>query len=261
MEFRQHTALITGASGGIGAEFARTLASRGADVILVARSEGKLAALADDLRTRHGIRAEVITADLSIPGAADGLVADVEVRGLDVDILINNAGFGTHGDLVDADPSRIREEVSLNVGALTDLTTVYLKRLAQKRSGAIINVASTGGFQPVPHMAVYAATKAYVLSLSEALWWEGKQNGVKVLALCPGATDTEFFDVAGSDDAAVGSRRTTQQVVDTALAALEAGKPSVIDGAQNRISAIASRFAPRRVVIAIAERAVRPKKG
>jgi uncharacterized protein len=260
MEFRQQTALITGASGGIGAEFARTLAFRGADVILVARSEGKLTALAEDLRTRHGIRAEAIAADLSIPGAADGLVADVEARGLDVDILINNAGFGTHGDLVDADPGRIREEVSLNVGALTDLTTVYLKRLAQKRSGAIINVASTAGFQPVPHMAVYAATKAYVLSLSEALWWEGKQNGVKVLALCPGATDTEFFDIAGSDDAAVGSRRTTQQVVDTALGALDAGKPSVIDGAQNRISAIASRFAPQRLVIAIAERAVRPKK-
>ncbi|AZG47565.1 SDR family NAD(P)-dependent oxidoreductase [Gordonia insulae] len=261
MDYRQRTTLITGASGGIGAEFAKTLADKGSDLILVARSEDKLEALAADLRSRHGIRAEVIAADLSVPGAGDGLVTEVGKRGLDVDILINNAGFGTHGDLIDADPARIRDEVSLNVAVLTDLTTAYLKTMAAKQSGAIINVASTAGFQPVPHMAVYAATKAYVLSLSEALWWEGKQHGVKVLALCPGATDTEFFDIAGSDDAAVGSRRSTRQVVDTALDALEAGKPSVIDGAQNRISAIGSRFAPRRLVIAIAERAVRPKKG
>ena len=260
MNFRNKTALITGASGGIGKEFAVTLASKGADVILVARSADKLAALADELRSKHKVRAEVITADLSVPGAADHVVAGVDDLGLTVDVLINNAGFGTYGDLVDADPARIREEVALNVGALTDLTTIYLQTMAAQGSGVIVNVASTAAFQPVPHMAVYAATKAYVLSLSEALWWEGKQKGVKVLALCPGATDTEFFTVAGSDDAAVGGRRSTKQVVETALKALDAGKPSVVDGLQNRVSAVSSRFAPRRVVVAIAERVVRSSK-
>ena len=260
MDHRDTTALITGASGGIGAEFARTLAARSSHLILVARTEAKLAALADELAGRHGIRAEVIACDLSVPGAAHTLITEIDKRELTVDMVINNAGFGTHGDLVDADPGRISGEVSLNVATLTDLTTVFFQRMAQRGAGTIVNVASTAGFQPIPHMAVYGATKAYVLSLSEALWWEGRQHGVKVLALCPGATDTEFFDVAGSDDAAVGARRSTRQVVDTALRALDAGKPSVVDGMQNRIMAASNRFAPRRVVLAITERAVRPRR-
>ena len=255
MEYRNRTALITGASGGIGEQFARALASRGADLILVARSEDKLVALADELASRHGVRAEVIPADLSIPGAADKVVAEADSRGLRVDFLVNNAGFGTFGYLADADPSRIRDEVQLNVGALTDFTTIYLKRMADASTGAIVNIASNAAFQPVPSMAVYAATKAYVLSLSEALWSEGKRKGVHVLAVCPGATDTEFFDVAG-DGSAMKSRRTTEQVVDTAFSALDAGKPSVVDGLVNRIGAYGARFAPRRLVLAIAERAV-----
>lgn len=259
MDYRNKTALITGASGGIGEQFARTLAAQGADLILVARSEDKLTAIADELHNAHGVRAEVIAADLSIPGSSDSLVAQVDSRNLPVDILINNAGFGTHGDLADADPARIRDEVTLNVATLTDLTTVFYQRMVRAESGAIINVASTAAFQPIPHMAVYGATKAYVLSLSEALWWEGKQHGVRVLALCPGATDTGFFDVAG-DDAAVGNRRSPQQVVDTALAALRKGKPSVVDGLQNYVSANASRVAPRAMVTAIAERTVRPRR-
>ncbi|MXP23615.1 SDR family NAD(P)-dependent oxidoreductase [Gordonia sp. HNM0687] len=260
MDYRDKTALITGASGGIGAEFAHTLAAEGSHLILVARSEDKLAALADELAARHGIRVEVIPADLSLPGAAETLITEVDKRDLTVDMLINNAGFGTHGDLVDADPGRISDEVALNVATLTDLTTVYFQRMAHRGVGAIVNVASTAGFQPIPHMAVYGATKAYVLSLSEALWWEGRQLGVKVLALCPGATDTDFFDVAGSADAAVGARRTTRQVVDTALRALDGGKPSVVDGVPNRIMAASNRFAPRRLVLAITERAVRPRR-
>ncbi|RPA58638.1 SDR family oxidoreductase [Gordonia oryzae] len=259
MEYRNLTTLITGASAGIGEEFARTLAAKGTNVILVARSVDKLSALAEELRSTHGIRAEVIGSDLSVPGAAASLVADVDALGIEIDLLINNAGFGTYGDLADADPARIRDEVSLNVAALTDLTTIYVQRMTARKSGSIINVASTAAFQPVPHMAVYAATKAYVLSLSEALWWEAKRHGVRVLALCPGATDTAFFDVAGSDDAAVGTRRSTRQVVDTALSALEAGKPSVVDGLANQLSASSSRLAPRRAVLAVAERAVRPR--
>lgn len=255
MEYRNRTALITGASGGIGEQFARVFAARGADLILVARSEDKLVALAGELSSRHQIRAEVIPADLSIPGAADKVVAEADSRGLRVDILVNNAGFGTFGYLAKADPARIRDEVALNVGALTDFTTTYLHRMADAGEGAILNIASNAAFQPIPRMAVYAATKAYVLSLSEALWSEGRRVGVRVLAVCPGATDTEFFDVAG-DGSAMKQRRTVEQVVDTALTALEAGKPSVVDGLINRIGAYGARFAPRRLVLAIAERTV-----
>ncbi|GAC50134.1 SDR family NAD(P)-dependent oxidoreductase [Gordonia aichiensis] len=255
MEYRNRTALITGASGGIGEQFARVFAARGADLILVARSEDKLVALAGELSSRHQIRAEVIPADLSIPGAADKVVAEADSRGLRVDILVNNAGFGTFGYLAKADPARIRDEVALNVGALTDFTTTYLQRMSDVGEGAILNIASNAAFQPIPRMAVYAATKAYVLSLSEALWSEGRRVGVRVLAVCPGATDTEFFDVAG-DGSAMKQRRSVEQVVDTALTALEAGKPSVVDGLINRIGAYGARFAPRRLVLAIAERTV-----
>ena len=255
MDYRNSTALITGASGGIGEQFARALAARGADLVLVARSEDKLVALAGELSSRYGIRAEVIPADLSVPGAVDKVVAEADGRGLRVDVLVNNAGFGTFGYLAKADPARIRDEVQLNVGALTDFTTIYLQRMAEVGRGAILNIASNAAFQPVPRMAVYAATKAYVLSLSEALWSEGRRAGVRVLAVCPGATDTEFFDVAG-DGSAMKQRRSTEQVVDTALRALEAGKPSVVDGLLNRIGAYGARFAPRRLVLAIAERTV-----
>lgn len=257
MDYQNRTALITGASGGIGEEFAKALAARGAQLILVARSEDKLTTLAETLHAEHGVRTEVVVADLSLPAAADKVIADVEARGLTVDILINNAGFGTHGFLAEDDPARIRDEVALNVGALTDFTTAYLAQMAERGAGVIINVASTAAFQPVPRMAVYAATKAYVLSLSEALWWEGKQSGVRVLALCPGATDTGFFDVVGTDNAAAGAKRSTTQVVDTALRALDAGKPSVVDGLQNRIGAVMGRFVPTRLILRISERVVR----
>lgn len=250
------TALITGASGGIGEQFARTLAADGHNLILVARSAGKLSDLALELHAAHGIRAETIPTDLSVPAAADTVVAAVDELGMTVDLLINNAGFGTHGDLLDADPIRIREEVALNVGTLTDLTTVFFQRMCAQGSGGIVNVGSIASFQPVPHMAVYAATKAYVLNLSEALWWEGKRHGVRVLALCPGATDTGFFDVSGMGENA-GPMRSPQQVVDTALAALRDGKPSVVDGLLNAVASFGGRFLPRRLLIGVAERAVR----
>ncbi|MEP9393347.1 SDR family oxidoreductase [Gordonia sp. VNK1] len=257
MEYHGRTALITGASAGIGAQFAKTLAAKGTNVILVARNEVALKELAMQLQDQHGIRAEYIAQDLSSVNAADGLIAEVDRRALDVDILINNAGFAIHADLVDSDPMRIRDQVRLNVGLLTDLTTVYLKRMTDKGSGAIVNVSSVAAFQPVPHLAVYAASKAYVLSFSESLWWESRRRGVKVLAVCPGATDTGFFEVAGADRDAVGPRRTTQQVVDTALRGLETGKPSVVDGLLNVIGTTISRIAPHRLVIAAAELAVR----
>lgn len=162
-----------------------------------------------------------------------------------------------HADLADTDRDRVRDQVSLNVAVLTDLTTVYLQRMAERGSGAIINVASVAGFQPVPHLAVYAASKAYVLSLSEALWWEAKRRGVKVLAVCPGATETGFFEAAGADGDSVGPTRSPSQVVDTALRALENGKPSVVDGVLNLVATTVSKLVPQRISIAVAEFAVR----
>lgn len=250
------TALITGASSGIGAEFARALASRGCNAILVARSGPRLDELAATLRTDYGVTADVITTDLTAVGAVEQLTVEIASRGLDVHVLINNAGFGTHGDLADADPVRIHDEVTLNVAALTDLTTAYLPAMTERRCGVIINVASTAAFQPVPHMAVYGATKAYVLSFTEALWWEARRNGVQVLALCPGATETNFFDVAGAD-AAVGRFRQPKQVVDTAFHALDHDRPSVVDGSANRLLSLASRFVPRRTSLVVTERAMR----
>lgn len=189
-------------------------------------------------------------------GAVAELAAEITRRELDIDVLVNNAGFGTHGDLADADPAQIHDEVTLNVSALTDLTTTYLPAMTRRRSGVIVNIASTAAFQPVPHMAVYAATKAYVLSLTEALWWEAKRDGVQVLAVCPGPTETNFFDIAG-ESAAVGRFRQPKQVVDSAFRALDRGRPSVVDGTANRLQTLAPRFVSRRTTLAVAERATR----
>jgi short-subunit dehydrogenase len=260
MTYRGRTALVTGASTGIGRAFATELAARGTDLVLVARSADKLEALAAELHRAHGVRAEAIALDLSRPGAVADLAGRVAERGRTVDILVNNAGFGTHGPVADADPARLHEQVQLNVAAVLDLTTTWLPDMIARGSGAILNVASTVSFQPVPRMAVYGATKAFVLSFSEALWAEARAAGVRVSAVAPGPTETPFFEVAG-EDAAFGRRRTPEQVVATALRALERGAPSAVDGVLNALLArVATRITPRRAVIGIAERAVRPRR-
>ncbi|MEU4626308.1 SDR family oxidoreductase [Actinoplanes sp. NPDC023801] len=259
MPFTDQTALITGASTGIGAAFARDLAARGTHLILVARSKNKLDALAGELRTAHAIRVDVLPADLTRPDAVADLSDQITRLGHTVDILINNAGFATHGDLAAADPHRVHNQVQLNVSAVVDLTTVFLPAMTARRRGTIINIASTAAFQPLPHMAVYGATKAFVLSFTEALWAEAKPTGVRVLALCPGATETPFFDVVGAEEASVGKRRTPEQVVATALKALDRGVPSIVDGRANTLVTRLPRLLPRRATIAIAERSVRPR--
>ncbi len=169
-------------------------------------------------------------------------------------MLVNNAGFGTHGDLVDADPQRLADEIQLNCATLVDLTVRYLPGMRSRGRGTIINIASTAGFQPVPHMAVYGATKAFVLSFSEALWAEEKPHGIRVLAVCPGATDTEFFDIAG-ESAALGRKRTARQVVDRTLRELDSGKPSFVDGLANAVTAhLLTRLVPRRLLITVTGR-------
>ncbi len=259
-QYQGKTALITGASAGIGAEFARALAARGANVILVARSEDRLRALADELARDHGVRADVIATDLTRPGAARDIRAAVDARGLAVDVLVNNAGFGTHAPFETLAPERDGAEVALNVTAVVDLTHLFLPAMLAKGDGAVVNVASLAAFQPLPYMAVYGATKAFVLSFSEALWAECRGRGVRVLALCPGATATEFFDVVGTDAGVRGAKRTPAQVVATGLRGLERGRSYAVDGLANYLAAQASRVLPRGLVARLMERVTRPRQ-
>jgi uncharacterized protein len=252
------TALITGASSGIGAAFARTLAAQGTHLILVARSEDRLRDLANALVSQHTIRADVLAADLSRPEAGQELFAATQHLALPVDILINNAGFGTYGPFDSLDAEREQQEIMLNVTAVVGLTHRFLPAMLARRSGAIINVASTAAFQPVPYMAVYGASKAFVLSFSEALWAEYRSKGIRVLALCPGPTSTDFFDVVGTEDAGLGSKETPEKVVQVALRALERGRPAVISGRQNALLANAVRFAPRGLVARMGAGMMRP---
>jgi short-subunit dehydrogenase len=260
MDFKGTRALVTGASSGIGEVFARELAARGANLVLAARSQDKLEALALELRDRYGVSVEVVAIDLSEPGRGASLAADLEHAGLEVDVLVNNAGFGLFAALHEADPKRIAQAVQLNVGALTELTCALLPQMRARDRGTIVNVASTAAFQPVPYMAVYGATKAYVLSFTEALWAETRGTGVRVTALCPGATDTAFFDTA-SDDASIGPRMAPEQVVRAAFSALDHRRSTVIPGLSNRLLANSTRLAPRQLVARIAERTMRPRGG
>jgi short-subunit dehydrogenase len=259
MEYKGQRALVTGASAGIGAVFARELARRGADLVLVARSQGKLAALAEELSDSYGVAVDVVAADLAKPSAATELAESPRARDLQIDILVNNAGFGLFAPLDEADPAVLADMVQLNVGTLVDLTRLYLPGMLERDRGAIINVGSTAGFQPVPYMAVYGATKAFVLSFTEALWAETRGSGVRVTALCPGSTDTGFFDVAG-DDAQVGHRIAPERVVHAAFRALDRRSSSVVTGGlESWMLTNSSRLAPRQLVARMAERTMRPK--
>jgi short-subunit dehydrogenase len=259
MNYKGQRALVTGASSGIGAVFARELASRGSDLVLVARSRDKLASLADELRASYGVAADAVVADLAKPSAADELAAELRDSAPQIDILVNNAGFGLHALLHQADAARLTEMVQVNVAALVDLTRLYLPGMVARDRGAVINVASTAAFQPVPYMAVYGASKAFVLSFTEALWAETRRTGVRVTALCPGSTETEFFAVAG-ENAQVGRIMAPQRVVHAALRALDRRASTVVTGAGNRLLINAPRLGPRQFVARMAERTMRPAK-
>lgn len=247
MKYAGKTALITGASSGIGAEFARELGRRGADLILVARSENKLRQMADELRERHNIVVAVIAADLSEEHAANKVSAEVKRQNIQVDILINNAGIAFQGEFADLSVEQNHSQIMLNVAALVDLTHAFLPDMLVRRDGAIINIGSTTSFYPLAYQAVYGATKAFVLSFSEALWAENRQSGVRVLAVCPGATETAFFEAMGSD---VSSRKDTpEQVVKIGLSALESNRHFVIPCVQNNFeSRILPRILPRSIL-------------
>ncbi|ODU79423.1 MAG: oxidoreductase [Microbacterium sp. SCN 71-21] len=251
--FRGTTALITGASAGLGTEFADQFARRGADVVLVARRADRLEEIAAEVRSRHGVSAHVVPLDLTEPGAVATLADELEGRGIRVDHVVNNAGFGMKGAFAEADAERIDALVQLNVAVLTSLTRAFLPALVARGSGTVINIASTAAFQPLASMAIYGASKAYVLSFTEALAHEVRPQGVTVLAVCPGATATEFFDVVGDARAAVGAMQTPTQVVDAAFRALARRKPpySVVSGVQNKTGAVIVGLVPRRARVAL----------
>lgn len=255
MSFSPNRALITGASSGIGAEFAHALAARGADLVLVARREERLRELAADVTREYGVAADVIATDLARPGIGEELRARTGA----VDLLINNAGFGTYGPFAEEDPGEIEREIDLNVRALVSLSRAYLPGMIAGRRGGIVNLASTASFLPIPGLAVYAASKAFVRSFTEALWHEARPHGVKVLALSPGSTYTEFWDVLGTENAVVGKFQTSAEVVACALRALDSPRtpPGVVSGLANSVSSQASRFLPRRLLVDVAARLVR----
>lgn len=242
-------ALITGASAGLGAEFARQLSKRGCRLVLAARRKDRLDSLAAELGSARSVEI-----DLSREGAAAELIRNVSDAGETVDLLVNNAGFGLRGRFDKADPKRLRQMVDLNCGVLTDLCREVLPAMVERRSGAILNVASTAAFQAGPGMAVYFATKAYVLSLSEALHEEVRRFGVRVTALCPGPTRTEFGEVAGFKGNGAVDRfaMDSETVVRAGLDALDRNKAVEVSGTLNKVGAFSTRLAPRSMLRRIA---------
>lgn len=242
-------ALVTGASAGLGVEFARQLSRRGHRLVLAARRKDRLEALARELGN-----ARAVAIDLSRMDAAAKLLGDIDANGETVDLLINNAGFGLIGRFDALDARRQRQMIDLNVGALTGLCRAVAPAMIARKSGAILNVASTAAFQPGPKMAVYFATKAFVLSLSEALHEELKRHGIKVTCLCPGPTRTEFGAVAGFRGNSLFDRLAMgpAEVVEAGLAGLDRNKAVVITGLVNKLGALSTRFAPRSAIRKIA---------
>ena len=259
---KYRTALITGASSGIGEAYATALAQQGLDLILVARSRDRLDNLARALAKAHGIKVAVIAADLQEPGCGAALAKEVSRRRLHADLVINNAGFGMAGAFAQNDPVRHQQMIALNVNAVVDIAHAFLPPMLERGSGALINVASLAGFQPTPYMTVYGATKAFVLSFSEGLWAECRGKGVRVLAVCPGPVDTPFFEATGKGASLRktvprGTMITATQVVAESLRALRQGRSFVIPGIASKAIGLLPRLLPRRLIAAGAARAMK----
>jgi uncharacterized protein len=250
----KETALVTGASSGIGEDLARLLAAGGRNVVLLARSVDKLQALAGQLSAAHGVEATVLAADLSDSGAASQVVRTLTARGIAIDILVNNAGFGTAGSFARDDPQRQLDMLQVNVVALTALTRAFLPGMLERKRGRILNVASTAAFQPGPFMTVYYASKAYVLSFSEALSEETAGSGVTVTCLCPGPTHTGFQDRAQMHKSRLFNMTRPMHSSDVAQAgydAMLAGRRLVITGLMNKVVAQSIRITPRAIALKV----------
>jgi short-subunit dehydrogenase len=254
MTLKLQTALVTGASGGIGYELAKLFARDHYDLVLVARSADKLNQVATELQSQFGVTVKTVALDLAAPLAPKFLFDQLQREGIAVDILVNNAGFGGFGELSAMPEEEILGQIHLNITALTHLTRLFLPPMLARRRGKIMNVASTAAFQPGPLMAVYYATKAYVLSFSEALANEVSGSGVVVSCFCPGATNTGFAKRAGTEDSRLFKKigaMNAEAVARDGYRGLMAGRTVVISGVQNWLVAESVRFAPRKVVTAI----------
>src|SRR5215470_5352963 len=258
-EWKGKTALVTGASYGIGEAFARRLAADGANVIVTARSRDRLDALAGGLRSRYGVDITVIEADLARTSGPGVIYNATEGRGRRVDLLINNAGFGAVGDFAEIPLERQLEMIQVNVTALVELSHLFLQPMIKRRAGSIVQVASTASFQGVPYSSTYSATKAFILNFSEGLWAECREHGVRVLALCPGPTATHFQAVAGTSHRRNPEKmQTPEEVVEAGLRALAKNRSVAISGFGNKLMVGAERFVPRNLVTRIAARLYRP---
>ncbi|MFQ5602328.1 MAG: SDR family NAD(P)-dependent oxidoreductase [bacterium] len=258
--FRNKTVLVTGASSGIGECFARLLAAKQANLILTARSKDKLNDLANELNKRFKIQAHVFPGDLSSPNTPQTLFEQVSSHGLEVDVVINNAGFGKWGHFESINYATYEEMCNLNMQAVVALTYLFLPNMLVKKTGGFINVASTAAFQPVPYFATYSATKAFVLSFSEALWGEYRERGLTVTCLCPGGTESNFHEVSEMDPDKIIGLESAEKVAELGLSAFLKGKLTVISGVKNYLLANSIRLANRKTVTKISAAMFRPKK-
>ena len=253
-------ALVTGASAGIGKALAEELAKGGTNLILTARRKERLEHLARDLSAKQGIRTETIVADLAEPAGPEAIFQFTRQRELPVDLLVNNAGFGQYGEFHATPPERLLQMVQVNCTAVVELTRLYLPAMVARRSGDVLIVASTAAFQAVPYISTYAATKVFDLFLAEGLAEEMQPYGVRVCALCPGTTTSEFHELAGHPRNTKGREQSAETVARNGLKALAAGKSYVISGFGNYLGAHGERLVPRRLVTRVAARMFRPAK-
>jgi short-subunit dehydrogenase len=244
-------ALVTGGSSGIGEAIAERLASRGAHLVLVGRDDERLEKVAAGLRERHGVEVLTVALGLDERGAPERVMETVGAAGIEVEMLVNSAGMSSRAMVADSDSSTLRRLVDLNVGALTELTAMVVAPMVQRGHGSVINIASTGAYTPAPHVAAYAASKAYVLSFTQALWAETRASGVRVVAVVPGPTETPM------NTRPARGKRQPSQVARTALAALDTSGPSVVDGSRNKVTAFLIRRMPPRRMAMLALRAMR----
>jgi len=257
-DWREKWALVTGASAGIGRALAADLAAGGTNLVLTARRRDRLEQLA--AAVGRGVRVEVVVADLARPSAPEEIFAFTEGKGIAIDLLVNNAGFGAYGEFFGMPLVGQLEMVQVNVGAVVHLTHLYLRGMIARRRGDILIVASTAAFQAVPYIATYAATKAFDLLFAEALAEEARRYGVRVCALCPGSTATEFQEVAGEPDRAMRRQESAEKVARVGLQALARGKSYVISGLGNYLGAHGQRLVPRRLVTRVAASMFRPER-
>ena len=253
-------ALVTGASAGIGRGFAARLAAGGTHLVLTARRRGRLEQLAHELRSKHGVQVETFPADLGQPSAPQQIFEFAMEKGISIDLLINNAGFGAYGELPRIPLARLLEMVQVNVAAIVQLTHLFLQPMLERRRGDILIVSSTAAFQAVPYITVYAATKAFYLLLAEGLAEEMRPHGIRVCCLCPGSTATEFHETARQPEHTKGRQETADKVARVGLEGLARGKSLVISGLGNRLGVEGQRLAPRRIVTRVAAGLFRPRE-